>query len=277
MKRFLVVLLACCMVLGGCGGNTVPQEKYAEVVAERDKLQKDYDELLEKYSTEYAEGQVADLKNKVQEEIQEQSGAPQKDDLSEDASGEEAKKKDESKSNPVEVLAEYTLPDGINWYTRRFMIVKNNSDKTVDVSTSSLAYGADGKMVAAADSNLQALGSGCTSVCYEAFETSEAVDHYETDMKAPESKYYKSVIQDLAYTQNDVEGGAVFQVTNNGSEAAEFVEGYALFFMGDALVGFESTYFADDDSEIKPGATISQQITSYDEFDRIEFYLTGRR
>ncbi|RKJ44437.1 hypothetical protein D7X98_11350 [bacterium 1XD8-76] len=81
----------------------------------------------------------------------------------------------------VDVLAEYTISDGIGWYTRRFMIIKNNSNETVDVSTSSLAYSSDGTMVGA------------------------------------------------------------------------------------------------DDSELKPGETISKQITSYEEFDSMQFYLTGRR
>lgn len=191
--------------------------------------------------------------------------------------------KDTTTSSPksqnidVEVLAEYTLSDGIGWYTRHFMIIKNNSDITVDVSTSSLAYGEDGAMVSAADSSFDALGTGCTSVLYEAFETDKKINRYETDINATKSEYYKSVIQDLSYTQNDIDGGAIFQVTNNGEEAAEFVEGHALFFLNGELVSYESTYFTDDDSELKPGKTISKQLTAYEEFDKIEFYLTGRK
>lgn len=184
---------------------------------------------------------------------------------------------DENVSGSVEVLAEYTLPDSIGWYTRHFIIVKNNSSQSVDISTSSLAYSADGTMVSAANASFDALGTGCTSIMYEAFETDVEIDHYETTMDVVQSNYYESVIQDLSYTENDIEGGAIFQVTNNGEEPAEFVEGYVLFFLGDELVGYDSTYFTDDDSEIKPGETISNQINSYDDFDRLEFYLTGRR
>ena len=184
---------------------------------------------------------------------------------------------DENVSGSVEVLAEYTLPDSIGWYTRHFIIVKNNSSQSVDISTSSLAYSADGTMVSAANASFDALGTGCTSIMYEAFETDVEIDHYETTMNVVQSDYYESVIQDLSYTENDIEGGAIFQVTNNGEEPAEFVEGYVLFFLGDELVGFDSTYFTDDDSEIKPGETISNQINSYDDFDRLEFYLTGKR
>lgn len=80
----------------------------------------------------------------------------------------------------VEVLSEYTLPDGIGWYTRRFLVIHNNSDTTVDISTSSLAYGTDDSIVSSADSGFDALGGGCTSVMYEAFETEQEISRYET-------------------------------------------------------------------------------------------------
>lgn len=132
-------------------------------------------------------------------------------------------------------------------------------------------------MVGAKDASLDALGSGCTSMMYEAFETDAKIDHYDTSLKTSESKYYESVIQDLSYVQNDIDKGAIFQVTNNGEDPAEFVEGHALFFSNGELIWYESTYFTDDDSEIKPGETISKQFTSYENFDEIQFYLTGRK
>lgn len=183
---------------------------------------------------------------------------------------------DEVSEDDIEVLAEYTLPDGIGWYSRHFMVIKNNSDVTVDVSTSSLAYSEDGTMVSASDASLDALGAGCTSILYEAFETEAQIKYYDTTINVQESEYYDSVIQDLSYVQNDIDGGAVFQVTNNGNAPAEFVEGYALYFLEDQLVDYQTTYFTNDNSEISPGETISEQLTAYEDFDRIEFYMTGR-
>ena len=183
----------------------------------------------------------------------------------------------ENEEMDVEILAEYTLSDGIGWYTRHFIIVKNNSNETLDISTSSLAYSSDGTMIGAADASFDALGAGCVSVMYEAFETDNEIAYYETALTVSPSKYYESVIQDLAYVQNDIDGGAVFQVTNNGTEPADFVEGYALFFRDGELVGYDSAYFTDDDYEIKPGVTISKQLNEYENYDTIEFYLTGRK
>lgn len=210
----------------------------------------------------------------VIEQTEEQDG---EDDLSQSEWMEQREEKDEDVSvDDIEVIAEYTLSDSIGWYSRHFMIIKNNSDVTVDVSTSSLAYSADGTMVSAADASLEALGAGCTSILYEAFETEAQIDHYDTTISVQESEYYDSVIQDLAYTQNDIDGGAVFQVTNNGDTVAEFVEGYALFFSGDQLVYYEIGDFTNDSFELNPGETITEQLTAYEDFDRIEFYMTGR-
>lgn len=177
----------------------------------------------------------------------------------------------------VEILAEYTLADGISWYTRHFMVIKNNSNETLDISTSGIAYDADDNILGAADSSLDALGAGCTSVVYEAYEVEGMVDHYESTLSAAPARYYKSVIQDLSYEQTEIAKGAVFQVTNNGSDAAEFVEGYVLFIKDGNIVGFDSTYFTDDDSELKPGATITKQLDAFESYDLIEFYLTGRK
>lgn len=186
-------------------------------------------------------------------------------------------KNEEGNIKNINILAEYTLSDGIGWFTRHFMVIKNNSNVTVDIETSSLAYNSFGTMVGAANSSIEALGSGCTTVIYEAFETDAEINHYETEIIAIKSKYHESVIQDLSYTQTNIDKGAIFQVTNNGTDPAQFVKGYALFFSGAKLVGYESTYFDDDNSELKPGRTVSKQLISYDDFDRIEFYLHGRK
>ncbi len=197
--------------------------------------------------------------------------------LEEIAEEEREIEKSENENYSVQILAEYTLPDGINWYTRRFMIIKNDSNETVEVQTSSIAYGQDDSMVSASESTLYALGAGCTSIVYEPFETDKAINRYDTDIKTKKDEFFESVLQDLSYTQNNIEDGAIFQVTNNGSEPADFVEGYALFFRNGQLVEYESAFFIDSDGELKPGATVSKQLSAYEDYDRMEFYLTGRR
>ena len=177
--------------------------------------------------------------------------------------------------NTIQIVSEYTLANSIG-YTYRFIVVKNNYDVTVDISTSSVAYGVNGNILAADDGYVDAVGPGCTTIIREMFNANQPIDHFDTEISIGES-IYDSVIQNLSYVQNNTDDGAVFQITNNGTIPAEFVEGFALFFKGNQLVDYDWTYFTDNDSEIKPGKTISKQMNSLEDFDRIEFYMTGRK
>ncbi len=182
-----------------------------------------------------------------------------------------------SYNDKITVVKEYTLPDGIGWYTRHFMVIRNDSNVTLNVNTSSLAYDSTGAIISAADSEFDALGAGCTSVVCEAFETDETIAKYNTTIKASQSKYYESVIDDISYVTNKIKDGAVMQVTNNGSKAAMFLKGNALFFKCGELVYYEQKYYVDDDSELRAGDTITKQVTCNKDFDSIEFYVDGRR
>lgn len=177
----------------------------------------------------------------------------------------------------IEVIADYSLPKDIIWNPQRFLIIQNDSDETYDISVSSLAYNEEGTMISATDGSIEGLGSGCVSIVDLSFDTEEDIYSYDTEINVSVSDFYVSVIQDLSYVQNDIEDGAIFQVTNNGEEPTGIVTGYALFFLNDTLVDYSFQWFFDDDTEIKPGRTISEQITTYEEFDRIEFYMTGYR
>ncbi len=260
MKKIFSIILISIMtvVLWGCGSNGISEEEYNKVIAERDALKLELAEVKDALNNQK---EYETLETKTESKSQDET----------------TNVIEEVKNEDIEILAEYTLPDGINFHTKHFMIIKNNSSNTVDISTSSLAYDKDGTMVAATDASFKALGTGCVSVFYEEFETGKEIDHYDTDINVSPSKHYESAIQDLSYVQNDIEEGAIFQVTNNGQEVAEFVEGYAMFFLEDELVGYDSAHFTDDNLEIKPEETISKQLTYRKKFDRIEFYLTGRR
>lgn len=258
MKKLIVIML-CTVLVTGCGAESgISQEQYESVVAERDELKEQVQALENEIASKAEDNEQKDTSQDIEENNEETTTT-------------------KNEEEAIEVLAEYTLPDGIGWYTRHFIIVRNISNETVDVSSSSLAYSEDGTMVGAANASFDALGPECTSVMYEAFETDAEINYYETEIESSKSKYYKSVIQDLSYVQNDIDKGAVFQITNDGEEAAKFVEGYALFFSNGELVGYDNIYFTDDDSEIKPGKTISKQLTSNKDFDFIEFYMTGRK
>lgn len=280
--RLFVAMLIGIFILSACGDTEkeesgVSQERYDKVVDERDDLE---EELKEKEETiTDLEERIASLESQLEElNSRVEAKAIQDDNKIVDNGVAEPIVKPgsgDADESSIEIVAEYTLADG-GWYTRHFFVIKNNSSEALTVKTNSLAYDADNNLVGAADAEFDVLGSGCTSAFYEAFQTDSIIDHYDTTIKASKPKYYKSVIEYLSYDLTETGNGAVIQVTNNGPIAAQFVEGKILFFNAGQLVGFDTTYFVDDDNEIKSGDTISKQFTSYNDFDSIEFYLDGR-
>ncbi len=82
-------------------------------------------------------------------------------------------------------------------------------------------------------------------------------------------------MQDLALSQDLIKKGAVVHVTNNGELSADSVEVTALFFKDGELADFCTAFFNDNDGQVKPGATLSQQLTTDKEFDSVEVYLSS--
>lgn len=70
-KKVIAVLLMVSMLMCGCGGDIsgISQEEYDKVIAERDELQEKYDELWDKYSNYYAENEVENIKQEIQENV----------------------------------------------------------------------------------------------------------------------------------------------------------------------------------------------------------------
>lgn len=250
---FIISVISILGLLVGCNNSSdISKEEYEALMSE-----------LEQLKSQQTNQENANSNNTVKQDIKASENKNDKD--------------KKSQNEKIEMVKEYTLPDGIGWYTRHFIVVKNNSDETQKVNSSSIAYDKGKNVLGVNDASIQALGAGCTSIMCEAFDVEGLIDHYDTTISASKDKNYESVIQDLTVKQINIANGAVFQVTNNGSKPAEFVKGYALFIKDGELVSYDDIYFVDDDSELKEGATISKQMTTFEEFDSIEFYLTGRR
>ena len=90
--------------------------------------------------------------------------------------------------------------------------------------------------------------------------------------------YYSDVLCDLTYEKTENSGNVILSVTNSGTEAAEFVEAYVLFIdKNGKVVAYDSTYFTDNDSELKGGATITKQLDCSAAYSTAEVFFTGRR
>lgn len=178
--------------------------------------------------------------------------------------------------SPIEILSDAIYSSDYGWYTYHFMVIKNNGSEDVEVHSSELVYDESGELLGADDTSFDVLGPGAVSVIYSAFDIDGTADHFDTYITANKETYYRSVVENISYTKSDIAKGAVVFATNNGDFAAQFVEGIALFYKDGKIVDYDTTYFTDDDNEIKPGETIFKQIDTYSDFDTIEVYFTGR-
>ena len=157
-----------------------------------------------------------------------------------------------------------------------FLVVTNNSSEACSVRGNAVARDASGKAIGAGDLTLDILGPGETSIGYFYFDKVFDIDTVDYQLFGSDS-YYEPVLKDLSAEVTINDENVVVAVTNNGTNPAQFLEAYVLFFDADNnLVWYESGYLTDDDSELKPGATLSEQAGVNSEFDHAEVYFSGR-
>lgn len=195
--------------------------------------------------------------------------------LAEDSKGDTSELSGEELNKQIDVK-EYHYINSIG-SAQYFLVLKNNSNETISVTINATAKDAEGKLIGAATGSEDAIPSGyevCVS-CY--FSDAENAESFEYMLDAKKDKNYKPVIQDLSFEESRTDEKVIISCTNNGDDAAEFVEATALFFLNGELVYSDSTYITDDDSEIKPGKTIIKEMTSYKEYDDVKIYLSGRK
>lgn len=180
--------------------------------------------------------------------------------------------------NEAEVISQLDVTEysfSNEFWNYHFLVIKNNSDYTLEISAATKYYDASGNLVGAKDDDECAVGSGSEICLYFMPDEKYATSEYELSVQ--EDKWYESVVGDLTYESVPAKEKEIVSVTNNGYEPAEFVEVYALFFNGDEPVYFNTEYFTDDDSELKPGKTITEELDCYEDYTSVRFFLTGRR
>lgn len=158
-----------------------------------------------------------------------------------------------------------------------FLAVTNNSTDIVSVSANGTAKSAADVYLGAADFEIDVLGPGETSIGYFYFDDVSDISKVDYEVEYSKDLYYSPVISNLNVEETVNGSNVILAVTNNGSETAEFVEAYALFFDASGkMVDYSSAYITDDDCEIKPGKTLMKQLESYRPFDTVQVFLTGR-
>ncbi len=181
----------------------------------------------------------------------------------------------ESDFDIKEYIYESTL--GTMGNTYGFLVIKNNSSKAVGVNINMTAFNVEDNVIGADSESIKVIGPGEETLAYCWFENVTGVDHVSYTLSFNETPSYSPVLNDLDVVQTINENNVIVTVTNNGDKAALYPEAHALFFDSDGkVVNYRSTYIMDGNSEIKPGSTISEDIESYEDFDTVVVYLTGR-
>ncbi len=255
MKKILGLTLAVAVLLCGCSSG-VTQEEYDAVVAERDELAARVTEL-ETAITEY---------NAYLDSLftYEDNNSFERDEV---VSFDEQAVLDALEVNQYSCIGE--------WNNYHIVTVKNTSEHTLNVSGAVKFYDADGNLIGAGNTSMEAVGPGVETLLE--FYPDDPFETAETEISVSLDEYYESVVEDLLYESVPANEKEIISVTNNGEFPAEFVQCYVLFFNGDSMVDFEQNYMVDNDSELKPGKTVTKEFSCYVPYDSIKVFFAGRR
>ena len=170
-------------------------------------------------------------------------------------------------------VSEYSYKN--DYFRFHFITIKNNSDFDLEISANVKYYNNENALVGAKSQSQVAFGKGTETVL--AFMPDEEYSSTVYELSVSEEEWFECAVTDLTYESVPAQKKEIVSITNNGTQPADFVEVYALFFNGDVLVDHSRGYFTDDDNEIKPGKTITEELDCQEVYDSVKFYITARR
>ena len=254
MKKKMIWLgLLCCMCsmllsMGGCSSG-VSQEEYDKLVAELNELKGQNGTTNASTTNESNEKNEDDAKPVVAGNFDEAAVL--------------------SKLN----VTEYSYMSGSRPWV--FLVIENTSEFDLNLSVDLKTYDSAENLLAAKNASQEAVEHGTTTII--SFMLDEPFAKTEYTLSASEEDSWGCVISDLSYESTAAKNKEILSITNNGQEPADYVEAIMLFFNGDTLVDHASSYFTDDDYELKSGETISKEMKCYEPYDSYKVYFTGRR
>lgn len=159
--------------------------------------------------------------------------------------------------------------------------ITNNSPYTLNISINETAKDSGGSAIGANSTSQEDIPSGQTVFIISYFSNVDNAKSFDTSIQTKQEEYYIPVIQNVTLETTDLGDKVLIKATNNGGDVAEFVEAKAVFFLNNQVVDYGSVYLVDSDYELKPGATLSEQIDYYNfdgvPYDSVVVHLTGRK
>lgn len=167
--------------------------------------------------------------------------------------------------------------DDTFYYT--ILTVTNNSDKVVKFEANFTAKDDLGNDIGATTADNKAIAPGQTACIWSTIDYAPNITSFDYTLTVDEDKDNRSIYNDVALEYNSVDDKILITATNNGTDTAYYVWAQILFFKDGQLVNFSEPMFTDNDSELKAGATSTQEAVCYSEsgFDTVEVFISGRK
>ena len=247
MKKILLMVMILGLFMTGCASG-VSQEEYNAVVAERDE----------------ALAQIEVLK--AQLGIQENTEV------------------NATIAPSAENLAELLDIETVQWHKHFInadhyhydLIVTNNSQQMIEAQFTIKFFDASGNVIGVSNVSTEALNAGASHFIPASNES--PFDHAEVSvMSVKVDDRYNGGMENVACNDYAVNGEKViFEVTNNGNAAVQFISAYVLFYNGNEVVDCNQAYAIDADNELKPGATLLSEVSTNKSFTSYRIFYYGR-
>lgn len=171
----------------------------------------------------------------------------------------------------VKVTGEYFYIRGED-KVRYFLVVKNTSEKILEVKANVIAKDRDGNILGAKSERLNAISPNQEMVMGFYFDDAGTAEKFEYDFENEESKYVTSYYDNLTWEMSINKNKLIVQITNNGSDDAKYVMPYALFFNNGEIFSHEYS----GNVEIKAGKTVPVELECFDgEFEDYKLYISA--
>ena len=273
MKKALkltAMIAALIIVMSAAGCSFVSQEDLEDLESQIEDLEAQIEDLEDSLDEIQSGKEDSTLQNADNTQSDSESAVPEDD-------SETPQQADTSEFSAQEVLSqlevsEYTYLS--DYSSHLFLVVKNNSQYNLTLYGEAIFKDGDGALIGTNSAEERAFEPGQEIILD--FYNEDSFAGYEYSLSADLETYYTPVLSNLEKEVTVTDSKVILAVTNNGDKAAEFVSYTILFFSGDTVVDYGWGYCTDGDSEIKAGNTNYDESTTYEEFDSVLVFLSGR-
>ena len=156
-----------------------------------------------------------------------------------------------------------------------FLEIENTSIYDLDIDASVKYYDESGNLIGTDSGSEYAIAQGYKALLIFYPDDNFSRAEYKIDVK--NSSIYKPANDAISYEVSETEEKIIVTVKNISDETLDSVEGKALFYKDGAVIGYDTAYFTDSDSELKAGDDVSKELNCYSGYDSYEIYFYPKK